>query len=193
MLRIEIRLKELGNAISSVTAGRHNPVSMVVGGLARALERAALEGLCSKRVFKNPSNQITTTMKFISKARFARLWLMISLTALCVFSFSSLSFAVTIGDHYGGGVVFYVDASGQQGLIAAETDISKSHTDMWGDTFGAKGFLFRWSTGEFKNATAPDYANRAIDTGRAIGTGRSNTKKFSVNILHCNTQTAPLQ
>ena len=117
-------------------------------------------------------------MKFISKARFARLWLMVSLAALCVVSFSSLSFAVTLGEHYGGGIVFYVDASGQHGLIAAETDISKSHTDMWGDTFGSKGFLFRWSTGEFKNATAPDYANREIDTGRAIGTGRSNTKKI---------------
>ena len=46
MVRIGIRLKELGNAISKVTAGRSiHPVSMVVGGIARAPERAVLEGL----------------------------------------------------------------------------------------------------------------------------------------------------
>jgi len=113
-----------------------------------------------------------------AKARFERLWIIVLLTAMSLVSFSAHSFAVTPGEHYGGGIVFYVDATGQHGLIAAESDICKPHIDMWGDTFGSKGLLFRWSTGEYKNDKAPDYANGAIDTGRAIGTGRSNTKKI---------------
>jgi hypothetical protein len=117
-------------------------------------------------------------MKLIAKPRFAKLWIMVLLAAMSPVSFSARSFAVTIGEHYGGGIVFYVDATGQHGLIAAETDIYKPHIDMWGDTFGSKGFSFRWSTGEYKNADAPDYANGALGTGSAIGTGRSNTKKI---------------
>jgi len=62
-------------------------------------------------------------MKLIAKARFARLWVMVLLTGMSLVSFSALSFAVTIGEHYGGGIVFYVDPSGQHGLIAATSDI----------------------------------------------------------------------
>ena len=37
---------------------------------------------------------------------------------------SSKAQAVQIGQHYAGGIVFYVDESGQHGLVAASSDIS---------------------------------------------------------------------
>jgi hypothetical protein len=56
------------------------------------------------------------------KARFSKLWVMLLLTGMSLISFSELSFAVTIGEHYKGGIVFYVDQSGKHGLIAATSD-----------------------------------------------------------------------
>jgi len=38
--------------------------------------------------------------------------------------FNDSEIAVNIGDHIGGGIVFYVDASGQHGLMAAEADMA---------------------------------------------------------------------
>ncbi len=83
-----------------------------------------------------------------------------------------------INDEYGGGIVFYVDASGQHGLIVAREDICKPYTDQWGATYGSTGIFFRWSTGEDKNADAPDYAYGLLGTSTGIGTGRSNTEKI---------------
>ena len=34
----------------------------------------------------------------------------------------------TVGEKYGGGIVFYVDSTGQHGLIAAERDLSGKYT-----------------------------------------------------------------
>lgn len=83
-----------------------------------------------------------------------------------------------INDEYGGGIVFYVDASGQHGLIVAREDICKPYTDQWGANYGSTGIFFRWSTGEDKNADAPDYAYGLLGTSTGIGTGRSNTEKI---------------
>jgi len=56
-----------------------------------------------------------------------------------------------VGEHFGGGIVFYVDATGQHGLIAAPSDQKK----------------FKWYNGSFIVTNA---------TGTAIGTGQANTK-----------------
>ncbi len=59
--------------------------------------------------------------------------------------------AKTVGQSYGGGIVFYVDATGQHGLIAATADQGNSR--LWLNTLVI-------ATGA---------------TGTAIGTGQSNT------------------
>ena len=62
-------------------------------------------------------------MRLIAKADFLRLCRMVWLTGLSIVSVSASSFAAKIGDNYGGGIVFYVDNSGQHGLIAAKADV----------------------------------------------------------------------
>jgi len=62
-------------------------------------------------------------MKLHAQSPFTRLWIMLLLTGLTLVSLPVLSSAVTIGEEYGGGIVFSVDASGQHGLIAAKTDV----------------------------------------------------------------------
>ncbi|HRI20476.1 MAG TPA: DUF1566 domain-containing protein [Panacibacter sp.] len=58
-----------------------------------------------------------------------------------------------IGEHFGGGIVFWVDSLGEHGLIADETDLG----------------LFIWWGGEFPITGA---------IKRAIGAGNANTKKI---------------
>ncbi len=60
----------------------------------------------------------------------------------------------TVGQKFGGGVIFYIDKTGQHGLIAAGFDQSKDAT--WGKSV--------------------DRSNNAIGLG--IGTGSLNTKKI---------------
>jgi hypothetical protein len=60
-----------------------------------------------------------------------------------------------IGDHFGGGIIFYVDKTGQHGLIAARSDSSD----------GVDNFL-QWHNGVIKTTGA---------TGDGIGAGASNT------------------
>ena len=60
-----------------------------------------------------------------------------------------------IGDHFGGGIVFYVDITGQHGLIAALSDLSD----------GVKNY-FPWNNGVDKGTGA---------TGDGIGAGAQNT------------------
>ena len=64
----------------------------------------------------------------------------------------------TIGQNYGGGIIFYVDGSGKHGLIAAKTDQSES---------------IEWYNGSFKYVGATD---------RSIGVGQANTLKI-INTL----------
>ena len=78
-------------------------------------------------------------MKIHAKIPFTRLLLIPLLTGLSMCSISSQSSAATpqIGDSYGGGVVFYVDGTGQHGLIAAKSDVTIKISDK------EKGF-FTW-------------------------------------------------
>lgn len=55
-----------------------------------------------------------------------------------------------IGERFGGGVIFYIDATGEHGLIAATADQKKS----------------KWYNGSYVETTA---------TGVAVGTGQANT------------------
>ena len=48
---------------------------------------------------------------------------MLLFASLSMISVSVLSFAVTIGQRYAGGIVFYVDESRQHGLVAAMRDL----------------------------------------------------------------------
>lgn len=70
-------------------------------------------------------------MKLHAKACFARLWIVLLFTVLSMVSVSAVSFAVSIGQRYQGGIVFYIDPSGAHGLIAAPSDFSNTYT--WDD------------------------------------------------------------
>ena len=65
-------------------------------------------------------------MKLITKRSIARHWMMFLFTGLILISLSALSFAAMpkIGESYGGGIVFYVDGTGQHGLIVAKADMT---------------------------------------------------------------------
>ena len=90
-------------------------------------------------------------MNIKAKAPFSRLWIMFLLAGLTLFTASSLSFAAApkIGESYGGGVVFYVDGTGQHGLIAAKAD--------------ATGHAYRKGEGFFVWYGAKDAANAFVD------------------------------
>lgn len=63
-----------------------------------------------------------------------------------------------IGDVFKGGLVFYVDSTGQHGLISASADQIISKTGI------------QWYNNKFKTTSA---------TGTAIGTGHANTVKIA--------------
>jgi len=80
-------------------------------------------------------------MRLIGKNCFSWLGVMVLLAGLGMVSVSSLSSAVTIGETYGGGIVFDVDESGQHGLIAAKADMpghSSGSQEGWFTWFDAK-------------------------------------------------------
>jgi len=70
-------------------------------------------------------------------------------------STQSLDKAVTftIGDHYGGGIIFYIDTTGLHGMIADEADLG----------------AIRWNSADFIITGAK---------GKIIGRGKRNTKKI---------------
>lgn len=88
-------------------------------------------------VFTNPTNQTAIIMKLLAKDRFARLWIMLLFTSLSMVTVSAVSSAVTIGEEYRGGIVFYVDGTGQHGLVAAKEDIR-------GHSPGRNEWCFTW-------------------------------------------------
>ena len=77
-------------------------------------------------------------MKLNAKKYVTRLWTIFLLAGLSMVSVSSLSSAAAlkIGDSYNGGVVIYIDGTGQHGLVAAKAD-------MTGSSGKAEGF-FNW-------------------------------------------------
>jgi hypothetical protein len=97
-------------------------------------------------VFSNPWNQTAIIMKLLAKARFSRLWIMLLFTSLSMVSVSAVSFAVSIGQRYKGGIVFYVDESRQHGLVAATRDLPGQY-----DWQGAKDAGERFVDGGFSD------------------------------------------
>lgn len=59
----------------------------------------------------------------------------------------------TIGQQYGGGVIFYIDASGQHGLIAASND---------------QGSGIRWNNGSFSSTSAQSTSDGSFNTTQII-------------------------
>ncbi len=72
---------------------------------------------------KEKGRRIRKEMMLMGKECIRHLGMMAVLTAMSMVFFSAPSFAVVIGDNYGGGIVFSVDATGQHGLVAAKADI----------------------------------------------------------------------
>ena len=94
-------------------------------------------------------------MKLNAKVPFTRLLLMLLLAGLSMFTVSALSSAATpqIGDSYGGGVVLYVDGTGQHGLIAAKTDVTVNISGK------EKGFFTWYSAKVAANAFVEGYSD----------------------------------
>ena len=90
-------------------------------------------------------------MKLLAKACFARLWIMLLFTSLSMISVSAVSSAVSIGQRYQGGIVFYVDESRQHGLVAATRDLPGQY-----DWQGAKDAGERFVDGGFSDWYLPD-------------------------------------
>jgi hypothetical protein len=74
--------------------------------------------------------------------------------------------AKVIGDTYQSGIIFYVDGTGQHGLIAAPADISSDNDPNTGDMWGCEGT-------SIPEALATD-----------MGTGQTNTTAI---LAKCNT------
>jgi hypothetical protein len=118
-------------------------------------------------------------MNIIPKTPFLRLWIVFLLFNLGFVLFSEVSNAASykIGDKYGGGVIFYVDDTGQHGLIAAKEDIKISYTDVWNKSSWSG--VYRWSTGQEESSNSTDFALQLMTgTSPAIGQGRANTRKI---------------
>lgn len=90
-------------------------------------------------------------MRCLAKKSITRLWVVSLFAVLSMFVVSAISLAVTpkIGDSYGGGTVFYVDGTGQHGLIAAKVDVT--------------GHSYRKDEGFFNWYGAKDGANAFVE------------------------------
>lgn len=81
-------------------------------------------------------------MKFI--------FLIATVGTLLAFNYGKPEAPIQIGEKFGGGIVFYVDATGEHGLVAAPSDQKK----------------LKWYNGNFVETKA---------SGSAVGTGQANT------------------
>ena len=91
----------------------------------------------------------------------SRLMTLVFVLSLLATNFSQMaaatpqSTAFSIGQSYGGGIIFWIDGSGQHGLIADKSDTSY--------------LMIKWSDRYYPVTGA---------TGTAMGTGSANTKKI---------------
>jgi hypothetical protein len=104
------------------------------------------------------------------------------LVGLSVLAVSTISSAAqhSVGEHYGGGIVFYIlqegdpgyDLKQQHGLIAAPADINVK------GSVGMPGMYF-WATGQKSSMNKEEYVYAQVfNTSTAIGQGAENTKKI---------------
>ena len=75
----------------------------------------------------------------VVKTGIIRLWVILLFYVLGIISVPIITAAATpkIGDEYGGGIVFYIDGTGQHGLVAAKAD-------MTGNSLRKKEGFFNW-------------------------------------------------
>ncbi len=76
-------------------------------------------------------------MKLFAKTGIARLWIILLVAGLSMVSVTAVSSAVTVGENYGGGIVFYVDKTGEHGLIASRADMA-GHSENYPEGY------FKW-------------------------------------------------
>ncbi len=121
-------------------------------------------------------------MKFISKMSRLRLCMALFVVSASIFAVSRVSYAAkhSVGEHFGGGIVFYIlqegdpgyDPAKQHGLIAAPADLKTK-----GST-GVTGMYF-WATGQRDSMHQEEYAyEQVFNTSTLIGQGAENTKKI---------------
>ncbi|MEI6757082.1 MAG: DUF1566 domain-containing protein [Chlorobium sp.] len=113
-------------------------------------------------------------MKLFTKTTHDHFWIILLLASLTLSLGSAPSSAATpkIGESYGGGDVFYLDASGQHGLIAAPADITTTFITQTTSQFV-------WSTDQIKYEKSSDFAYRELaNTSTATSQGAANTSKI---------------
>jgi hypothetical protein len=121
-------------------------------------------------------------MRFISKASRARQWMTLFFVSVSIVAVSTVSYAAqhSVGEHFGGGIVFYIlqqgdpgyDPAQQHGLIAAPADL-----DVKGSV-GIAGMYF-WSSGQKNSMRKQHFAyEQVFNTSTLIGQGAENTKKI---------------
>ncbi len=115
-------------------------------------------------------------MKPKRKAPLTWLWIIFILTGMSMVTASAISSAATpqVGESYGGGVVFYVDGSGQHGLIAAKSDMTghsyrkeEGFFNWYGAKDAANGFVEGFSDWFLPNRVQLNqlYTNRLVVAG----------------------------
>jgi len=121
-------------------------------------------------------------MKFISKTSRLRLWVALYFVSASIFAVSGVSYAAqhSVGEHFGGGIVFYIlqegdtgyDSAKQHGLIAAPADLNVK------GSVGMPGMYF-WASGQKNSMHKDEYAyEQVFNTSTLIGQGAENTKKI---------------
>ena len=106
---------------------------------------------------------------------------MLLFTSLSMVTVSAVSSAVSIGQRYQGGIVFYVDESRQHGLIAATRDLPGEY-----DWQGAKDAGERFVDGGFSDWYLPGkwelnelYKHKSAVGGFASGVYWSSTEYYA--------------
>jgi hypothetical protein len=81
-------------------------------------------------------------MQLITKVLFIRPLILLLFILIDMVTVSRVLCAEKVGDDYGGGIIFYVDDTGQHGLIASKADMS-GHSDLERDGF------FTWADARY--------------------------------------------
>jgi len=113
--------------------------------------------------------------KLLNRAAKKALFIMLATTLLSMTAFVQRTDAqttYTIGQKAHGGIVFYVDSSGQHGLVAAKED------QIMKDEFGVMSKAIKWYNGVYNKVTGA--------TADGIGAGLMNTMKIFAKLYNDN-------